>query len=160
MYNGDKEACSDCYLQYGAAMQESEYGRHKVPEDDFEDLLSMCSVDPDDYPFTYTSIPPTTTGGGATTSASPPSSSPTCAGEMYETKEGETCVSIALANSMSTDRLIDVNHLDVNCTTLTSGMRLCIQDTCKLATIKAGQTCSDFISGTGFSAVQFISWNP
>lgn len=161
MYAGEKDACSDCYLQYGAAMQESDYGRGKVPEEDFENLLSICSVDPSKYPYDYTSAPPTTTGGATTTSATePPSSTSTCAGTFYTSKEGDTCESISLDQSVSTDRLVDVNYLDYNCTTLTAGMKLCIQDTCKLATIKANQTCSDIVSDTGFSVTQLTSWNP
>jgi hypothetical protein len=53
-----------------------------------------------------------------------------------------------------------VNYLDYNCTTLTAGMKLCVQDQCELTTIKPNQTCSDLVAGTGFSEVQLISWNP
>lgn len=79
---------------------------------------------------------------------------------MYEVKDGDTCGSIALANSMATDRLIDVNKLDYQCTVLKPGMDLCIQDKCQLATFEENQTCEDITENRGFSVVQLVSWNP
>ncbi|KAH8891136.1 hypothetical protein GQ53DRAFT_720459 [Thozetella sp. PMI_491] len=158
MYAGNKDVCSDCYLQYGSTMQESDYGRAVIPEAAFKDLLSTCSVDATKYPYTYTA-PPTTTGGPTSTTTAPPSTS-TCPGSVYTSKEGDTCESISLAQSVATDRLVDVNYLDYNCTTLTAGMQLCIQDTCKLATIQTNQTCDDIAANGGFSVTQLTSWNP
>lgn len=160
MYQGKKDACSDCYLQYGATMQESDYGRSKVPEPDFKELLSVCSVNPTKYPYTYTSTPTIASGSTTTPATTNPASTPSCAGTTYISKQGDTCESISLAQSVATDRLVDVNYLDYSCTTLTAGMKLCIQDTCKLATIQKNETCSDLLFGRGFSLNQLISWNP
>ncbi len=160
MYQGKKDACSDCYLQYGATMQESDYGRSKVPEADFKDLLSACSVNPSKYPYTYTSTPTITSGSTTAPSTTNSPSTPSCAGTTYMSKQGDTCESISLAQSVATDRLIDVNYLDYSCTTLTAGMKLCIQDTCKLVTIQKNQTCNDLLAGRGFALAQLTSWNP
>lgn len=157
LYNGTVEACTDCILNYGAVMQQSRYGRAKFPESNFEKMLENCDADPADYPYSYTAGPPapTTTGDPP-----PPSPEPSCDGETYTAKEGETCDEIALANSMSSFRLRDINNLDVDCEALQPGRELCIRDTCKLTTIKTNQTCQDFVAGKGFSIVQLMSWNP
>lgn len=138
-------------------MQESPYGISKFPEPNFEKMLEDCGADLADYPYTYTPGPPapTTTGDPP-----PPSLEPSCAGKTYAAKEEDSCDFIALENSMSSFRLIDVNRLDADCEMLEPGRELCIRDTCTLATIKQNQTCDDFVRDKGFSIVQLMSWNP
>ena len=162
VYAGKKNACSDCYLRYGATLQENDYGRSRMPEKAFKELLALCKADPAKYPYSYTSLPPLGPSGGTTTTATTSSapSKPTCTGKTYTVQAGDSCASIAKAQSMSSDRLVDVNYLDFGCTTLVQGMKLCIQDTCKLTTVQMNQTCNDVLAGTGASVVQFTSWNP
>ncbi|KAI9146998.1 LysM domain-containing protein [Paramyrothecium foliicola] len=158
LYGGQVEKCSACIFIYGSVMVESDYGRPKFPEKSFKAMLEDCNADPVDYPYSYTSGPP-----GPSTTENPPSPSPTAfcqSGKKYKVKVGDTCDSIALANSVSSFRLIQVNNLDVACEMLQVGDEVCIRDTCKLATIKVNQTCSDFSEGTGFTSVQLESWNP
>ncbi|SPB45014.1 unnamed protein product [Aspergillus niger] len=59
-----------------------------------------------------------------------------------------------------TDQLIKVNKLDYSCSTLASGMPLCIQDTCTVFTVQQNQTCNDIVKGQSFGLVQLIGWNP
>ena len=139
-------------------MQGSDYGRAKLPEEAFKELLGLCSADPSKYPYSYTPGAPTAPTTPTTTAE--PTASPTCGGTKYTVKENDNCESISLANSVATDRMVDVNHLDYNCTTLATGQSLCIKDTCKLATIKMNQTCDDIVRDTGFSVYQLASWNP
>ena len=153
---GNRTACSDCSLKYAQAMVSSDYGRARVPEDQFASLLSSCSVPASSYTWTYTPVPT----ANATTTTTSPATTPTCAGTTYTVKSGDTCESISKANSVATDRMILLNNLDYKCASLVEGRELCIQDTCKLATIQNNQTCDDLVEGTGFTVVQLQSWNP
>lgn len=139
-------------------MVSTDYGRGIVPEEAFELILSSCSVPASDYPYTYTSSP--TLGTTISPTTSPPAPTASCTGKTYTVKESDTCLSISKDNSVATDRMIDVNHLDYACSSLTIGSKLCIQDTCVLATIEEGQTCDSIVEGRGFSVVQLQSWNP
>jgi hypothetical protein len=139
-------------------MQESPLGRAVYPEANFLSVLSSCSVPASSYPYTFTPGAPTTISSPTTASA--PATTPTCAGTKYRVRKADTCDSISRAQSVSSDRLEYVNHLDYNCTTLVVGQELCIQDTCPLVTIEKNQTCQDLVAGKGFSTVQLVSWNP
>ena len=122
----------------------------------FKGILAGCSISPDKYPYTYTPGPPTSTAP----TSEPAAPTPTCEGKTYTAVAGDTCGSIALAQSVATDRLIEDNYLDANCTTLVAGLPLCIQNTCTLATIQKNQTCDDIVSGLGFPVMLLTSWNP
>lgn len=155
LYGGNRTACSECALKYGAVMVSSDYGRQRYSEDLFKDTLSSCSVPASSYTYTYTPDP---TSNPPTTTSSRPR--PTCSGTAYTVKEGDTCESISKANSVATDNMIKANNLDYSCNGLTAGTELCIQNTCKVATIEEGQTCADILEGKGFSIIQLLSWNP
>lgn len=136
-YNGTVERCLECLLNYGAVMQQSDYGRSKFPEKMFKQMLEDCDANPDDYPYEYTPGPPapTTTDDGTPE----PTPTPFCEnGKNITAKEGDDCDSLALANLMSSSRFRMVNKLNQGCTDLKSGRELCVKDTCKLATIKEG----------------------
>ncbi|PHH87392.1 hypothetical protein CDD83_8935 [Cordyceps sp. RAO-2017] len=174
LYNGTREACSQCALQYGTVMAGSPWGQGAVSRESFSSLLSSCGSDPTSY-----SIPPPqassphgspslsapdagmhepadAAGGRAGTKAA----SPACSGETYIVREGDTCVSIASAAGVATDRMIDLNRLDYDCSALAVGMKLCLQDACATHTVMANETCSSITKGREFSGIQLRSWNP
>ncbi|KAF7548182.1 hypothetical protein G7Z17_g7222 [Cylindrodendrum hubeiense] len=161
LYSGNRTACSDCALKYGVKMVGSDFGREKYSENEFKSVLSSCSVPSSSYPYT---IPPTTTAettsksGGTTTTTQ--ASSPTCGGESYTVKKGDTCRSISKAKSVATDWLIKTNQLPYSCKSIKVGKSLCIQDKCKLATIQMNQTCESFTRGNEISLIQLQGWNP
>lgn len=139
-------------------MMNSDYGRNQFPLAAFSSLLSSCSVPPTSYTYSYTPLPTATT---TTTTTTTSSSNPTaCAGSTYVVQEGDTCESIALANSVSTDRMISRNHLDYACSSLAVGSSLCIEDTCTVYTVKANDNCDDIVQGQSFGKVQLLGWNP
>lgn len=138
-------------------MASTDYGRAGFPAEDLDQMFSSCSVPASDYEYTYT---PSPTVGGPTTAPEEPSATPTCSGETYTVQEADTCLSISKAKSVATDRLVDANHLEFNCTSLAAGRTLCIKDICTLATIEAGQTCDSIVEGKSFTTVQLQSWNP
>ncbi|KAJ5372785.1 hypothetical protein N7517_004791 [Penicillium concentricum] len=161
IYNHTKAACSDCTLKYGAVMASSDYGRKQFPLEVFSSLLSSCSVPASSYPYEYTSSYPTTTSESSSASSTGNATpTPTCAGKTYVAKEDDTCKSISESQSISTDRLAEINHLDYSCSSLTSGTELCIEKTCKVYTVQANQTCEDIVRGKTFGLVQLIGWNP
>ena len=92
------EPCSDCFLQYEAAMLGSVYGRQRVDPDSFSSLLSSCSVPGSSYPYST----PTSTSGSTNSSAT---SSPiaTCTGSAYTVQEGDSYDSISEAHENTTD---------------------------------------------------------
>ncbi|CAL8580056.1 hypothetical protein XPA_005790 [Xanthoria parietina] len=158
LYNGTKSKCSDCSLQYGAAMLSSDYGRDKVKPKAFSSLLSSCSVPATNYPYTYTVTPTTSTATstGTTTAAA----KPTCTGIKYTVAAADTCQSISKAKNIAMDRLIADNQLDYNCTSLKAGTSLCLGASCALYTVTTNQTCADITRGKQLTNVQLISWNP
>lgn len=56
-------------------------------------------------------------------------------GTQVKVKQGDTCDSIASANSMAIDRFLYLNSIDYNCKTLYVGSDVCIRDGCKLHTV-------------------------
>lgn len=135
-------------------MLSSDYGRGRVSPEAFSSLLSSCSADPASYTYTYTST--TTTPGTTTTTAA----SHTCTGTTYIASGADTCESISEANGVATDLMIYRNNLDYNCTVLSAGTSLCLQDTCTIKTLDRNYTCSEITDGQSFSLLQLVSWNP
>ncbi|KAL4940189.1 hypothetical protein BDV06DRAFT_197177 [Aspergillus oleicola] len=159
LYDGDKQACSDCALKYGASMMNSDYGRNQFPLAAFSSLLSSCSVPASSYTYSYTPLPTAT----ATTTSSTNNPIPTpvaCRGSTYIVQEADTCESISRSKSIATDRMIQRNNLDYACSSLVVGAQLCIEDTCTIYTVKANDTCSGIIQDQSFGLVQLIGWNP
>lgn len=138
----------------------SDYERHQFPPAAYSSLLSSCGVPASSYPYSYSALPtatPTSSGPAGSTSAIP---TPTCQGKISVSQQGDTCETISQANSISTDRLIEVNHLDYSCSLLTPGTPLCIESTYTIYTIKANEACKDIVRGQSFGLVQLIGWNP
>ncbi|KAK3934138.1 hypothetical protein QBC46DRAFT_274422 [Diplogelasinospora grovesii] len=156
--SGGIAPCSDCFLKYEAAMLESAYGQTRVTPDDFSSLLSSCSAPATSYPYT-TPVPTTAT---TTTSGTASSASVTtfCTGTPYTVKSGDTCASIAQANSVATDRFVTDNHLDYNCTAILPGSQVCIPQSCLLYEIKTNDTCDSILADEDYSLNQLLSWNP
>lgn len=56
--------------------------------------------------------------------------------------------------------MINRNKLDYNCTLLSAGMSLCLQDNCTIKTLDRNYTCDELTRNQAFTLVQLISWNP
>ncbi|KAH8889139.1 hypothetical protein GQ53DRAFT_825896 [Thozetella sp. PMI_491] len=149
--------CSDCFLKYEAAMLDSLYGQVHITPTDFSSLLSSCSVPATSYPYT---TPQTPTASSSSSSGSSVSAAPTCTGNPYTVQGGDTCQSIALANSIATDRFITDNHLDYNCTTIAAGRHVCLPQSCLLYQVQASDTCDSILANEDFYLTQLLSWNP
>ena len=89
----------------------------------------------------------------------------TClSGKQYTTKAGDTCHSIALAQSIAEKTLASINDLTVDCTRLTelSGttLNLCLPQTCQTIQTGAADDCWTISSAHNISFAQFIAYNP
>ncbi|OJJ30807.1 hypothetical protein ASPWEDRAFT_140622 [Aspergillus wentii DTO 134E9] len=160
LYGRNRTACSDCTMKYGAVMVSSDYGRRKLPPKAYSSLQSSCGVPASSYPYNYTPLPTGTPVSGTPTGSASATSTPTCAGQTYVSQGNDTCHSISKTHSISTDRLIEANHLDYACSSLSPGTELCIKDTCTVYTVQSNETCQDIIRGQSFGLVQLIGWNP
>jgi hypothetical protein len=146
--------CSECALLYGATMLDSSYGRVRFDPESFSSILSSCGVPASSYPYTN---PPTATAT-ATTSAAAPNA--TCSGTLYTVQSGDSCNSIAAANSIATDRFLTANSLDYNCTSLTVGNQVCLGPSCALYQVQPNDTCDSILESETFYLTQLLSWNP
>lgn len=54
---------------------------------------------------------------------------------------------------MSSDRFVELNHLEYNCSLLTPGTELCIEKACTLYTVQKNQTYQDIVKGQSFGIV-------
>lgn len=140
-------------------MASIDYGRKQFPPVAFSSLLSSCGVPESSYTYSYTSSNPTTTSRSPIGSSSV-TPTPTCNGKTYVSKKDDTCESISNAQSISTDRLVEINHLDYACTSLVEGTELCVEKTCEIYAIQENQTCQNIVQGQKFGMVQLIGWNP
>ena len=74
---------------------------------------------------------------------------------------GDTCQSIAAANSLSFDQLIAINGLDMPCTKLPApGGKICLSGSCPLYTVQANDTCVGIYQANSLSWGQLLAWNP
>jgi hypothetical protein len=56
--------------------------------------------------------------------------------------------------------MVNRNKLDYNCTVLSPGMSLCLQDKCTIKTLDRNYTCAELTRDQPFGLVQLLSWNP
>ncbi|KAL4737492.1 hypothetical protein BDV11DRAFT_171946 [Aspergillus similis] len=106
------DACSDCVLSYVARMLESEYGRSRFTDQSFSSQLSSCGVPATKYP--YTTPAPTATSTTSSGSASPTPTGRACTGDSYTVADGDSCKSIAEANSISLGTFLADKRIDQN----------------------------------------------
>lgn len=153
--NTSIEPCSDCFLQYEAAMLGSAYGRQRVDPASFSSLLSSCSVPASSYPYSTLTSTSSPTSSSATSSPTT-----TCTGTTYTVKQGDSCDTIAAAHDVATGKFITENHFDANCTAMSVGDDVCIGTSCSLYQVQPGDTCSSILANYTFYMNQLLSWNP
>lgn len=90
----------------------------------------------------------------------PATATPTCTGSTYVVAVGDTCSSIASANSLALDRFLSENSIDYNCNSLQAGQLVCLGAECALHSVAVNETCADILSGMNFTLTELISWNP
>ncbi|KEY68834.1 hypothetical protein S7711_09940 [Stachybotrys chartarum IBT 7711] len=85
---------------------------------------------------------------------------PTCDGFKYTVEPGDTCLSVAESNGVSTSKFLARNN--VNCGQFPTSGSLCIPDNIKCNTHKVAEsdTCSSISKTYKATWSQLISWNP
>ncbi|KAJ5715266.1 uncharacterized protein N7483_012447 [Penicillium malachiteum] len=137
--NTSIQPCSDCFLQYEAAMLGSTYGRQRIDPVAFSSLLSSCSVPASKYPYS------TPTALSATLPSTTVIAVAACTGTTYTVESTDTCRSISSVHNIATDRFVTENHLDSNCTTLSTGDDVCLGASCTLRDTRTIHTACDNI---------------
>ncbi|TQB68082.1 hypothetical protein MPDQ_004049 [Monascus purpureus] len=154
---GNVSDCSPCMYKYEAAMLDSPYGQVRYSPDTYSSLLSSCGVAASSYPITDTAVATVLPSVTATTVSA--TATATCS-SYYSVKSGDTCQSIATANSISTARFIIDNNLStLNCS-VQVGQQVCLGAECALHEVQANDTCSSILQNQAFYQVQLTSWNP
>lgn len=93
-------------------------------------------------------------------SATAPAATPTCSGTTVTIKKGDTCDTIAEANSISTWSLLANNGLDGGCANFPTNGTLCIEGSCPTYVVSANETCSSIAKAHNITEVQLMSFNP
>lgn len=80
------------------------------------------------------------------------------------TKPGDTCHSIALANSVAEDTLASINDLGANCIRMAlennTRFSICLPQTCTTAQTGSSDDCWSISSQSNISFAQFMAFNP
>ncbi|KAH7346290.1 hypothetical protein BKA65DRAFT_274098 [Rhexocercosporidium sp. MPI-PUGE-AT-0058] len=147
--------CSDCMLGTGQIALGSPVGYSDDFASDFAASTSSCGK------TNYAYSTPTSfalNGTGAAPTAAP---TPACL-RPYTVSSGDSCASIASANSISTFGLYVLNSLDVGCTNFPQpGSTICLPSSCTTYTVQPADTCLSIIRQTNdVTIVQLQSWNP
>lgn len=101
-------------------------------------------------PTTPVKLPPTNNGTQPGTCFS---------GKTIVTKQGDSCDSIAAANSISGASLYYINANLPDCMEIPAGLQLCLPLSCTTHTVKEGETCVEVGVDSGTSWMNLIDWN-
>lgn len=133
-----------------------------MQEDAYSDVYN------DDWQSTYeyvaTTCNLTVTTFNATASAfnvSVPTTATTClSGNIYTTKDGDTCDSIALSEGVSAATMFYTNPNILNCSDIASGTSLCLPLTCTdVYSVQANDTCASVAVSNFITSADVINWN-
>ncbi|KAJ5024029.1 hypothetical protein J3E73DRAFT_259043 [Bipolaris maydis] len=83
----------------------------------------------------------------------------TCSGTTYIIQPTDTFKSVPLAQSVSTEQLLNSNGLPYNTTLFPKSGELCISNKCKTHVLAEGDTCDSIAKKASISPVQFKAWN-
>ncbi|CAG9990288.1 unnamed protein product [Clonostachys byssicola] len=147
----EKELCSFCY---GTKLRQMQKSKHSAYDREYASMLAFvnkkCHID---SPIT-------------SSQQYPPNRSPlprTCfSGKTITTKEGDSCDSIALANSISSSTLYYINPHLLDCRSIESGMELCLPQTCTTYTVQEHEAadCVEISMAGGEGGwLDLIDWN-
>ncbi|KAJ2979136.1 hypothetical protein NQ176_g3432 [Zarea fungicola] len=149
--------CSSCEISWFQAMQKSPFlGYNLDTEQNWQATQKICGitspagVDPGSI-LRFPPDPP----------SSPVTANATCAsGNTYTVKKGDTCSSIAVANSVAQGTLWGLNNLGPDCSNMAIGQSLCLPAKCTLYTLAAGDTCWSVATAKGISFSALLGYNP
>lgn len=144
--------CSYCYIKKLELMQQDAYS--DVYNDDwqsaYEYVATTCNLTVSDFNVTASAF-----------NASVPMSAPICvSSNIYTTKDGDTCDSIALSQGVSAATMYYTNPNILNCSDIITGTTLCLPLTCTdVYSVKPDDTCASIAVNNLITLDQVINWN-
>lgn len=137
-----EDLCSYCYLEKFALMQADAYsGAYEENwQSTYETVAAACNVTGAAFNVTDSVFNVTV-----------PASEATCvSGKTYTTQAGDTCDSIALANSVSAASMYYINSDIHNCSDVAAGTSLCLPSACvDTYTVQENDTCTSIAVDAG-----------
>ncbi|PYH48037.1 LysM peptidoglycan-binding domain-containing protein [Aspergillus saccharolyticus JOP 1030-1] len=146
------DLCSYCYVKKLELMQADAYS--DVYNDDwqttFEYVAATCNLTVADFNATASAF-----------NASVPTTTSTCVSQnVYTTKNGDTCDSIALAEGISAATMYYTNPNILNCSDIAAGTTLCLPLTCTdVYSVQSNDTCSSVAVANFITTAEVINWN-
>ncbi|KHN93945.1 LysM domain-containing protein [Metarhizium album ARSEF 1941] len=147
--------CSECALAAQAKQLASPFGYNSAAASDFAVTTSSCAANSYGYATPTAYALNGTTGG--------PWPAPSCAsGRTYVIKKDDDgCNAIAGAQNVSTEALISVNGLDVDCNSMPAvGASLCLPASCSIYQVQPDDSCADIAAAANITIGQLLAWNP
>ncbi|RAH66876.1 uncharacterized protein BO66DRAFT_404439 [Aspergillus aculeatinus CBS 121060] len=143
--------CDDCWVKKLELMQQSPYSAYSAPYEtmlNYSISVAVCNLQ---------GVETQPTSGGIQI----PVANVSCStGNWYTVQPEDTCDSIALAQSISSSTLYQINPTLYNCSDPTLGLRLCLPLACEnVYEIAAGDNCSSITAATGTSWLKLVSYN-
>lgn len=155
--------CDDCVLGPTEIEVNSEIGHTKARSAEFQSAISSCGKTGYTYiePANHSSTPEApaeSTISSKNWSAHRMSSD--CA-YTYRVREGDTCESISVDQSVSTKGLIEGNDaINSRCDGLKAGQDLCMPEQCKVHFVESGDSCESLAEKYGATPNDLAKWNP
>lgn len=151
-------ACNTCVASILSTQAQMPIGNGQTQlRAQYSSMTSSCKLSS----MALTSLATTTTW--ATTMPAAPT--PSCAGQRYTVRAGDSCRSVSFARGISTVSLLTANNLRAHCANFPeAGGTLCIPtaSVCKPYQLKAdlSDTCHSVARAAGITWTQLVSWNP
>ncbi|CAO2650794.1 Nn.00g020860.m01.CDS01 [Neocucurbitaria sp. VM-36] len=117
----------------------------------YESKTSSCGVA--GYPLTTSNLP-------WSQPAAPTPTPSTCAGKKYTITSRDDCYRVSKINSIGTAWLLSDNNLAAYCDGFPTSGELCIENTCKIYTVKTTDTCESMAKSNNITIAQLKAWNP
>ncbi|KAH6645531.1 hypothetical protein BKA67DRAFT_527068 [Truncatella angustata] len=148
----ESDLCSYCYTEKLALMQASAYS--DTYNDDsqtvYEYVAGVCNLTVTDFNATESVFQPNITA----------TSTNCVSGNTYTTQAGDTCDSIAIANSVSAATMYYTNPNILNCSSIFEGTSLCLPATCdNVYSVVDDDTCLNIAVHAGTITSKIITWN-
>lgn len=151
-------ACNTCVASILSTQAQLPIGNGQTQlRAQYSSMTSSCKLSS----MTLTSLA-TTTIWATTLPAAP---TPSCAGQRYTVRAGDSCRTVSFARGISTVSLLTANNLRAYCANFPeAGGSLCIPtaSVCKPYQLKAdlADTCHSIARAAGITWTQLVSWNP
>ncbi|KAH8811228.1 hypothetical protein F5884DRAFT_876398 [Xylogone sp. PMI_703] len=152
--------CSPCQVSYFQTLQKPQLASNAERQEPLpSDILISAVNTPSTACGLSSSLEVLVNQGSFSAVVSSLPSNTTCVSQQYTTKSGDTCKSIALANSVAEGSIWALNNLGPDCT-ITAGQSLCLPQSCEIYTITPTDTCFTIATNNGVTYSSLLNYNP